>query len=407
MKTYIDRVKQGIQALNDGKMIILVDHPDRENEGDVIVAAEKVTPEIVNFMLRHGSGIVCLSMVESQVKRLGLTNMVSPHDNSSSRGTPFLVSIEAKEGVTTGVSAADRAVTILTAMKDDAIEQDLVKPGHVFPLLAREGGVLERSGHTEGSVDLMKIANLKPAAVICELMNTDGTMTRGSQLIQFAKEHDLPVLSIDDIISYRMATEDLIAEQVTAQLPLDQYGQFDMTVIKEKYTGMEHVVLFKQPIDTKKPVLVRLHSSCMTGDLFGSKRCDCNQQLNYALKRIGEEGGVLFYLNQEGRGIGLLNKIKAYALQEQGLDTIEANQKLGVPVDSRKYNIAANVLRNWGIDHIRLLTNNPAKLQDLYVHGITQVEREPIPVFCNEHNRDYLQAKKDKLNHLMELKVHG
>jgi 3,4-dihydroxy 2-butanone 4-phosphate synthase/GTP cyclohydrolase II len=277
----------------------------------------------------------------------------------------------------------------------------LVKPGHIFPLYAKEGGVLERAGHTEGAVDLMNLAGLKPAAVLCEVMSPDGTMTKGAQLIEFAKQHKIKILSIEEIISYRMLRENLIAEEISTELPIELYGSFMLTVIKEKITGIEHVVLEKK-IKKSATTLVRIHSVCLTGDLFGSLRCDCNKQLHYSLKRLGEEGGLLIYLNQEGRGIGLFNKIKAYALQEEGLDTIEANEKLGLPVDSRKYFIAANILRNHGINDVRLLTNNLAKVNDLKKYGIAKVELEAIPVFCNEHNKKYLHAKMLKLNHVMK-----
>lgn len=397
MQSYIKRVEQALDDIRQGKIVIVTDHPDRENEGDFIMAAEKITPETMNFIIRYSSGIVCLALQEKQLKQLNLPFMVAPHENTSLRGTPFTVSIDAREGITTGVSAADRARTILAAIDDDAKPDDLDKPGHIFPLWAKAGGVLERPGHTEGSVDLAMMAGLKPAAVICELMNLDGTMTRGKQLEDFAKVHGLLIISIDDIIDYRRFQENLIEEEARAELPLESYGQFRVTVVKEKITGQEHAIIESHKFSDKP--IVRIHSSCFTGDIFGSLRCDCHQQLHFALQRISEEGGILIYLNQEGRGIGLLNKIKAYALQESGLDTIEANQKLGLPADSRNYYLVANILKNRGIKNIRLLTNNPNKVADLQKYGITKVEVENIPAHFNQHNKKYLMTKKAKLNH--------
>ncbi|MEO8402111.1 MAG: 3,4-dihydroxy-2-butanone-4-phosphate synthase [Gammaproteobacteria bacterium] len=399
MLSPIERVESALSELRAGKMIILTDHPDREDEGDLIFPAEIITPDVVNFMIQQGSGIICLPMMMVQAKKMGLTPMVSPEENTSSRGTPFTVSIEAKEGVTTGVSAHDRARTILAAVNERASSQDIVKPGHVFPLIAKNGGVLDRAGHTEGAIDLVRLAGFKPAAVLCEVMNKDGTMARGLELKKFAEKYHLNILSIEDIIAYRLLKENLIEEEISTTLPIDHYGLFNMTVIKEK--GNEHIVLIHSMKPVNPALLVRIHSSCITGDLFGSKRCDCKQQLNYSLQRISEEGGMLIYLNQEGRGIGLMNKIKAYSLQDQGFDTIEANQKLGMPIDSREYYIAANFLRNRNINNIRLLTNNPDKLQALKKFGIENIQREAIPIFCNAHNRNYLTAKKNKLNHFI------
>ncbi len=401
MQAYIKHVESALEDLREGKPIILTDNPERENEGDFIFPAEMITPEMMNFIIRHSSGIVCLALFENEIKKLDLPYMVPANENTSLRGTPFTVSIDAKEGITTGVSAIDRVKTVRAVINDHVKPEDLVRPGHIFPLYAKEGGVLERPGHTEGSVDLMKLAGLKSAAVLCEVMNSDGTMAKGAQLTEFAKEHNIKLLSIEDIMAYRMAREDLIAEEVSTEIPLESFGTFTFTVIKEKITGIEHVILEKK-IKNPGATLVRIHSVCLTGEIFGSLRCDCRQQLQYSLKRLEEEGGILIYLDQEGRGIGLLNKIKAYALQEKGLDTIEANEKLGLPIDSRKYYIAANVLRNRGISQVRLLTNNPAKVNDLKKYGITNVEIEHLPVFCNEHNKKYLQAKKSKLNHALK-----
>ncbi len=399
MNSAIKRVETAIKELQSKKMIILIDHPDRENEGDLIYPAEIINSEKINFMIRNCSGIICLPLTSPQLKKLGLIHMVPPHENTSRCGTPFTISIEAREGVTTGVSAKDRATTILAAVNENVLQQDIVKPGHVFPLYAKEGGVLERQGHTEGAIDIVRLAGFRPAAVLCEIMNPDGTMAKGRQLQDFAKKHKLKILSIDDIIQYRLAKENLIADEISSELPIESYGKFNITVVKEKVRGDEHIILTKKINDNKKPTLVRVHSSCVTGDLFGSQRCDCNKQLDYSLSRISQEGGILIYLNQEGRGIGLFNKIKSYALQETGLDTVEANLHLGLPVDSRKYYIAANILKNRNITHIRLLTNNPHKIDDLNKYGIAKVTMENMPIFCNEQNKHYLKIKKEKLKH--------
>lgn len=393
------RVKSAIEDLKNGKMIILTDHPDRENEGDLIFPAEIITPEVMNFMIRNGSGIVCLPLTSQQLKKMGINYMVAPHENSSARETAFTVSIEAKHGVTTGVSAIDRVTTILTAVKDNVTQDDICKPGHVFPLIAKEGGVLEREGHTEGAIDLVRLAGFKPAAVLCEVMNPDGTMATGNELNEFAKKHDITMLSIEEIIHYRRYHENLIDAEASVDLPTD-YGTFNLSVIKEKSNPHEHIVL-TNAINMHLPTLVRIHSACVTGDLFGSKRCDCNHQLQFSLKKISEEGGVLIYLDQEGRGIGLFNKIKAYALQDSGLDTVEANHHLGLPIDSREYYIAANVLRNKNIRQLRLLTNNPHKVANLQHYGDFDITQESMPIFSNDHNKHYLQTKKHKLNHLI------
>jgi len=396
MQSYIERVELALKDLRQGKMVILTDNPDRENEGDFIMPAETITPESMNFIIRHSSGIVCLSLMDEQIRKLNLPFMVPPLENTSLRGTPFTISIDAKNGITTGVSASDRVKTVQAAIHDNAVPLDLDRPGHIFPLCAKAGGVLERPGHTEGAVDLVRLAGFKPAAVLCELMNPDGTMAHGKQLEKFAKKHQLTILSIEDIITYRRYHENLIEEEITTELPLDSYGQFKISVIKEKISGLEHVVLEKS--HTAENPLVRIHSACLTGDLLGSLRCDCHRQLHYSLQRISEEGGMLIYLNQEGRGIGLLNKIKAYALQDKGFDTIEANQELGLPIDSREYYMAATILKTRQIDQVRLLTNNPNKTNDLNKYGIATVI-ENMPGFCNQHNKKYLQTKKSKLNH--------
>jgi 3,4-dihydroxy 2-butanone 4-phosphate synthase/GTP cyclohydrolase II len=401
MHPHLKYVERAINELRQGRMIILTDHPDREDEGDMIFPAEIITKDIVNFMIRNGSGIICLSLKEAQIRKLGLNYMVDPSENTSSRHTPFTVSIEAKEGVTTGVSAIDRARTILAASNSNATYEDIVKPGHIFPLHARSGGVLERQGHTEGSIDIVRLAGFQEAAVLCEIMNPDGTMARGKELMQFAKKHRIKMLSIDELLAYRCYHENLIEEEVKTHLPMRDYDDLIMFVVKEKFSTKEHIVLTKKSKAHNDRPLVRVHSSCITGDLLGSKRCDCKMQFEFSLQKINQEGGALIYLDQEGRGIGLLNKIKAYALQENGFDTVEANQHLGLPIDSREYYIAANILRNHGIKKIKLLTNNPHKISNLKKYGI-DVEREVLPNFSNVHNQKYLQTKKQKLNHCIE-----
>jgi 3,4-dihydroxy 2-butanone 4-phosphate synthase / GTP cyclohydrolase II len=398
MRDEIKRVELALAALKQGKMVILTDDPDRENEGDLIIPAEKITPEIMNFMIRNGTGIVCLSMTAEDLARLQLPLMVNADNNTSFRGTPFTISIDAKENITTGVSADDRTKTILTAIADHATPQDLVRPGHIYPLQANADGVLARQGHTEGSLDLAKLAGFKPAAVLCEIMNPDGSMARGEDLTAFAAKHDLFMLSISDIIHYRRVHENLIETEVETTLPLEKYGNFTLHAVREKISGAEHLVLSKPPLDSSQPLLVRIHSACTTGDIFGSCRCDCNHQLHQALSRISKEGGILIYLNQEGRGIGLFNKIKTYALQDQGLDTVEANIELGLPVDARHYAFAANILRERGISHVRLLTNNPEKMADLKRYGISHVEREPLSATINQFNEHYLKVKCEKLH---------
>lgn len=405
MLTHIENVTTAINDLRQGKMVVLIDNPQRENEGDLIFPAEIIQQSVINFMLQHCSGIICLGLLPEQARRLGLDYMVAPYLNTSARSTPFTVSIDAACNITTGVSAHDRTHTILTAMRDNVTPDDLARPGHVFPLQAQSGGVLVRPGHTEGSIDLMRLAGYKPAAVLCEIMNPDGTMAKGQELIDFAQQHQLALLSIDDLIAYRRTKENLILEEASALLPIEQQQNFTFKVVKERYSEQEHIVLLNLSGALKpESCLVRIHSSCITGDVFGSLRCDCNQQLHYALQRIGSEGGMLIYLNQEGRGVGLLNKIKAYALQEQGLDTVDANQRLGLPIDAREYYIAANILRNHNINNVRLLTNNPNKAAGLNKYGIDHVTTVPMPVFCTQNNKNYLLAKKSKLNHDIEVK---
>jgi len=380
-------------------MIILVDDEDRENEGDLTMAAEKVTPEAINFMAKYGRGLICLSLAPEIVDRLKLPLMVT--DNRSPFKTAFTVSIEAREGVTTGISAADRAHTIQTAIADDAEPDDLVQPGHVFPLRARRGGVLFRTGQTEGSVDLARLAGLKPAGVICEVMNDDGTMARMPDLRKFAEQHGLKIATVADVIAYRMRKESFVHKAAETVLPTP-FGEFRAVAFVNDIDDYEHLALIKGEVSPDKEVLVRVHSQCLTGDVFGSYRCDCGTQLEKAMEMVQEQGlGVILYMMQEGRGIGLANKIKAYALQDQGRDTVEANESLGFPADLRDYGIGAQILVDLGLRRIRLLTNNPKKIVGLKAFGLEIVERVPIEIPPNSRNLRYLEAKRDKLGHLL------
>lgn len=396
-------IESAIETLKAGKMIILIDDEDRENEGDLVMAAEHVTAEAINFMSRFGCGLICLPMAEELIERLDLP-MMTTH-NRSPYGTAFTVSIEAAQGVSTGISAQDRARTIKVAIDPVSNRDSIISPGHIFPLRARKKGVLERPGQTEGSVDLARLAGLTPAAVICEIMNEDGTMSRRDELALFAKKHAIPMVTIKDLINYRIRNENLVHESATSTLPLRQHGQFTMTVFENDLDDGEHFVLIKEPIDPKQVPLVRIHSECITGDVFQSCKCDCGNQLEQSLKLIGKEGGVLLYLRQEGRGIGLANKLKAYALQEtQGLDTVEANLKLGLPADNRDYAIAYQILKYLKMDSVRLLTNNPKKIKAIEQAGIKVVERVALETESTETNRHYLKTKKEKLGHLLTIK---
>lgn len=382
-------------------MIILVDDEDRENEGDLTLAAEKVTPEAINFMAKYGRGLICLSLAPEIVERLKLPLMV--HDNRSPFKTAFTVSIEAREGVTTGISAADRARTISVAVGDDSKPEDLVQPGHVFPLRARRGGVLFRTGQTEGSVDLARLAGLKPAGVICEIMNDDGTMARMPDLRKFAEIHGLKIASIADIIAYRMRTESFVHKVAETTLPT-QYGEFRALAYVNDIDDYEHLALVKGEIDPDKDILVRVHSQCLTGDVFGSFRCDCGTQLQRAMEIVQKEGlGVILYLQQEGRGIGLANKLKAYALQDHGRDTVEANNDLGFDADLRDYGVGAQILASLGVRKMRLMTNNPKKIKGLEGYGLIVKERFPIEPEPRPENMRYLLTKCHKLGHMMEI----
>lgn len=394
-------IEEAIAELKIGKMIILVDDEDRENEGDLVVAAEKITPEHINFMARFGRGLICLAMSDEQLKHLQIPMMVK--DNNSPFGTAFTVSIEAASGVTTGISAADRARTIQVASDPKSGPRDVVMPGHIFPLRAKEGGVLVRAGQTEGSVDLARLAGLEPAGVICEIMNDDGSMSRLKDLIPYAKEHNLKIVSVADLIKYRMKNECLVREIASSKLPLAPHGEFTMKVFESVLDGAQHVALVHGEISPLKPTLVRAHSECLTGDAFGSMRCDCGAQLQASLSMIGKEGGVLLYMRQEGRGIGLANKIRAYELQDGGLDTVEANRKLGFKEDHRDYGIGSQILKYLGVSEMRLLTNNPRKIYGLDGFGLKIVERLPIEMVPNQKNLNYLTTKRDKMGHLLTL----
>ena len=397
----ISNIEGALEDLRQGKMIILVDDEDRENEGDLTMVAEKVTPDAINFMAKYARGLICLSLDPDIAEKLKLPLMV--HDNRSRFQTAFTVSIEAKHGVTTGISAADRAHTILTAVADDAKPDDLVQPGHLFPLRARRGGVLFRTGQTEGSVDLARLAGLRPAGVICEIMNEDGTMARRPDLDQFAKKHNLRVVTVADIIAYRMRNESFVHKEAETVLPTPS-GEFKAIAFINELDNSEHLALVKGEIDPNKDILVRVHSECLTGDVFGSYRCDCGDQLQKALKMIDQEGlGVVIYLRQEGRGIGFANKLKAYALQDKGFDTVEANRKLGFKADLRDYGVGAQILVALGVRKMRVMTNNPKKIIGLEGYGLTVTGRVPIEIPPRSENVRYLLTKCEKLGHIMTL----
>ncbi len=392
-------VEEAIKALQAGRMVILADDESRENEGDLVIAAEFATAEAINFMSRFGRGLICLPMTESMIDKLALPMMTAT--NRSPYKTAFTVSIEAAQGVSTGISANDRARTIQVAVDPQSGPDDVITPGHVFPLRACPRGVLERTGQTEGSVDLMRLAGLQPAAVICEILNDDGSMSRRDQLIQFAQTHDLLLVTIKDLIEYRIRHEHLIEVSSTTRLPIQNHGDFTMMLFSNQLDDKDHFALYKPPVSDEKPPLVRIHSECVTGDVFGSCRCDCGLQLEQSLAYIAAEGGILIYLRQEGRGVGLANKLKAYSLQDQGYDTVEANVQLGLPVDARNYAIAFQILKHMGIASLRLLTNNPEKITALQQYGLNVVERIPVLVPMTPENQTYLKTKQNKLGHLL------
>ncbi|MCK4437310.1 bifunctional 3,4-dihydroxy-2-butanone-4-phosphate synthase/GTP cyclohydrolase II [bacterium] len=393
-------ITQVIHDIARGRMVIMVDDKDRENEGDLIMAAGKVTAKAINFMAKHGRGLICLPIVGERLDELELSPMVN--DNSDRFDTAFTVSIDAKKGVTTGISAHDRAMTIKAVLNPKTRAKDLARPGHVFPLRAEKGGVLNRAGHTEAAVDLARLAGLYPAGVICEIMNEDGTMARTAQLAKFAGRHNLRICTIADLIQYRRRTERLIRKTVTTPLPTE-FGDFKLLVYETTVDEEHHLALVKGEVKGRKNVLVRVHSQCLTGDVFHSRRCDCGEQLVQALRKISEEGrGVFLYMHQEGRGIGLVNKLRAYALQDEGLDTVEANRRLGFEPDLRDYGIGAQILVDLGLSTIRLLTNNPRKIVALEGYGLQVKERVPIEVSVHELNREYLKVKRKKLGHLLK-----
>ncbi len=397
-------IEEALEEIRSGRFVVVVDDEDRENEGDLTIAAQFVTPEAVNFMATHGRGLICLCLTPERCVELGLRQMTD--QNETPYGTAFTVSIEAREGVSTGISAHDRAHTIQVAIDPAAGAHDLVQPGHVFPLQARPGGVLQRSGQTEAAVDLARLAGLAPAGVVCEIMNDDGTMARVPDLVAYCERHGLKMVTVADLIEYRRRTEKLVRRVVSVRLPTE-HGEFRVVAYEETLTGKQHVALVKGEVEGAEDVLVRVHSECLTGDVFHSLRCDCGEQLEHALRRIEAEGrGVLLYLAQEGRGIGLLNKLRAYELQESGRDTVEANVELGLPVDAREYGIGSQILADLGLTTIRVLTNNPKKISGISGFGLTVVSQEPIEVPPNDENRRYLEAKREKLGHTLGEKLH-
>jgi len=394
-------IEEAIEDIKKGKMVILVDDEDRENEGDLTMAAEKVTPEAINFMAKHGRGLICLSLTPERVEHLQLPMMTT--DSTSSFGTAFTISIEAKKGVTTGISAADRATTIKAAINPKFGPEDLARPGHVFPLKARPGGVLQRAGQTEGSVDLARLAGLYPSGVICEIMNDDGSMSRVPQLIEFAKTHHMKIVTVKDLIAYRVKKESLVRRVAVTKLPTAYGDEFTAILYANDIDGLNHMALVKGDIKPDDDVLVRVHSECLTGDVFGSMRCDCGEQLHNAMEMIAEAGkGVILYMRQEGRGIGLEGKLKAYELQDKGKDTVEANLALGFKADLRDYGVGAQILRDLGVRKLKLLTNNPKKIVGLEGYGLTVVKRMPIEMHPHAKNLNYLKIKKSKMGHMLE-----
>jgi len=396
----VSTIREAIEDIKNGKMVILCDNEDRENEGDLTMAAEKITPEAINFMAKYGRGLICLSLTEEHVEKLKIPLMVE--DNTSAFQTAFTVSIDAKEGTTTGISAEDRATTVLTAIADDVKPEDLARPGHIFPLRSKEGGVLSRTGQTEGSVDLARLAGLKSAGVICEIMNDDGTMARMPDLVVFAKEHGLKIITVADLIKYRLQFESLVNRVVTTVIPSTYGGDFKAIIYKNVVDNNQHIALVKGEWNEEDEVLVRVHSECLTGDALGSERCDCGEQLHAAMAKIEKEGrGVIVYMRQEGRGIGFVNKMKAYALQDEGKDTVEANEALGFEADLRDYGVGAQIIRDLGIRKMRLMTNNPKKIVGLEGYGIIVSERVSIEMTPTGRNVSYLKTKQKKLGHIL------
>ncbi|MDR3477973.1 MAG: 3,4-dihydroxy-2-butanone-4-phosphate synthase [Gammaproteobacteria bacterium] len=401
--TQFTPIETALEELRQGRMVILVDDDKREQEGDLIIPAEKVTAETINFMVKYARGLICLPLTEEVVQRLQIPMMAEY--NKTPNQAAFTMSIESAEGVTTGVSAADRARTIRVAVNPKSVPADISMPGHVFPLKARAGGVLVRPGHTEGSVDLARLAGFQPAAAICEIMKDDGSMARLPDLQAFAALHDIKIVSIEDLIAYRLTHETIVDEIASANLPLEWTDQFVVKIFRHRFDGSDHMALVHKNFNPSQPTLVRIHSECLTGDVFGSILCDCGAQLKKAMTQIAEENGILLYMRQEGRGIGLGNKVKAYELQQsQGLDTVEANQSLGFQADLRSYGMSAQMLRQLGVSRIRLLTNNPAKVRDMQRFGIEVVERVPVEIPPNPNNIHYLTTKREKLGHILNLK---
>lgn len=396
-----DSIESAIEDIKQGRMVIVADDEDRENEGDFVMAAEKVTPEAINLMAKHGRGLICMPITRQKAYSLNLDYMVA--DGADPDEAAFTVSVDHKETTSTGISAADRANTIRELVKGDAQPSDFRRPGHIFPLIGVEGGVLRRAGHTEAAIDLAKLAGLKPAGIICEIMKDNGAMARVPDLVEIAEEFDMKFITIKDLIAYRMQNESLVRKVVDVNLPTI-YGDFTLHAFQERLTGDHHLALVKGEWEEGDPVLVRVHSSCMTGDIFGSKRCDCGEQLHQALLKVEQEGkGVVLYMNQEGRGIGLVNKLKAYKLQEQGMDTVEANEALGFEPDHRDYGVGAQILRSLDISKLRLMTNNPVKRVGLKSFGLEMVERVPIEVGAYPENVRYLKTKRDKMGHELDL----
>jgi 3,4-dihydroxy 2-butanone 4-phosphate synthase/GTP cyclohydrolase II len=396
----VNKIEEAIEDIKKGKMVILCDNEDRENEGDLTMAAEKITPEAINFMAKYGRGLICLSLTEDQVDHLELPLMV--RENTSAFQTAFTISIDAKKGTTTGISAADRAATIFTAVADDVVPEDLSRPGHIFPLRAKNGGVLNRTGQTEGSVDLSRLAGLKPSGVICEIMKDDGTMARMPDLKVFAKEHKLKIVTVADLVQFRLRCESLVRRAVTTVIPTAHGGDFNAIVYESVVDDNQHMALYKGEWKEEDEVLVRVHSECLTGDALGSQRCDCGEQLQAAMAMIEKEGrGVIVYMRQEGRGIGFVNKMRAYALQDEGKDTVEANEALGFEADLRDYGVGAQIIRDLGIRKMRLMTNNPKKIVGLEGYGLIVSKRIPIKIEPTGKNVRYLKTKQKKLGHIL------